>query len=133
MLPAQLLLQLLLALRVCVAILLLQDCIKHSRSLRDGLPVSEKPLRGELLPMYAAHVCVALPIRLNPRVSKEYRLTHLLYHQVPKFSPYMAQCPVHALKGLAVRLSLQLARLRSTRAAAPGLLAHAEVTTTELK
>ena len=83
--PAQLLLQLLLALRVCVAILLLQDCIKHSRSLRDGLPVSEKPLRGELLPMYAAHVCVALPIRLHPRVSKEYRLTHLLYHQVPKF------------------------------------------------
>ncbi len=62
------------------------------------------------------------------------------------FGP-MAQCVVHALKGLAaVRVSLRLARLprtassaqrsrrlRSTRAAASVLLAHAKVTTTELK
>ena len=55
----------------------------------------------------------------------------------------MAQCVVHALKGLALaaRVSLRLARLprtassaqrsrrlRSTRAAAPVLLAHANVT-----
>ncbi len=51
----------------------------------------------------------------------------------------MAQCVVHVLKGLACRARATLAsrtassahrsrRLRSTRAAAPGLLAHAEVT-----
>ena len=60
------------------------------------------------------------------------------------FGP-MAQCVVHALKGLACRARVipacspashcgkQSRRLRSTCAAAPVLLAHAEVTTTELK
>jgi hypothetical protein len=60
-----------------------------------------------------------------------------MYRGVAKFSP-MAQRVVHALSKvwLAARVSLRLARLprsrclRSTRAAAPVLLAHDEVTKT---
>ena len=64
------------------------------------------------------------------------------YRRVPTFSPYGSVCCARAQRtGAAARLSLRLARLpptassaqrsrriRSTRAAAPVLLAHAEVT-----
>ena len=118
------------ALAVCDQVYLL--CLRARTSNRSAHAVETRQVRAHSR---------QLPLSAAPGLQNTAAKQRSSTARCPSFGP-MTQFAVHVLKAwLATRVSLRLARLprtassaqrscrlRSTRAAAPGLLAHAEVT-----